>query len=258
MLSKKQLQRGLTTKFIGRKLFVFESIDSTNACAKTLAEAGCEEGTVVLADYQSQGRGRLGRTWLAEPGQNLLFSIVLRPSIPQSQSPVLTFLSAVAVSRAVEKVTGVPTHCKWPNDVLLNKKKVCGILTESSLTNGSVAYSVVGIGLNVNQQKFSDSIKDATSVALELGKECDRKALFHNVLCEFEELYEALLSGKHESILDEWNRRCSMFGHTVTVSTHDSQISGTAKRLNDDGGLVLSTNSGEQTFYAGDVTIISS
>ncbi len=258
MLSKKQLQRGLTTKFIGRKLFAFESIDSTNACAKTLAEAGCEEGTVVIAEFQSHGRGRLGRTWLAEPGQNLLFSIVLRPKIQQGQSPVLIFLSAVAVARAVEKTTGVAVHCKWPNDVLINKKKVCGILTESSLTNGSFAYSVVGIGLNVNQQTFSNSVKGATSVALELGKVCDRKALFHNVLCEFEELYQALRSGKPELILNEWNRRCSMFGQEVTVKTPSAQISGTAKRLNEAGGLVLSTDSGEQTFYAGDVTIISS
>ncbi len=122
MLSKKEILKGLKTRVVGKKLFVFESIDSTNACAKTLAETGTPEGTVVVADHQTAGRGRLGRTWNSEPGRNLLFSVVLRPTLPKESSGFLTFYSAVFIARALERVTGRPVECKWPNDILINAK----------------------------------------------------------------------------------------------------------------------------------------
>jgi BirA family biotin operon repressor/biotin-[acetyl-CoA-carboxylase] ligase len=256
MLDKKKLQRGLTTRAFGKKLFVFESIDSTNICAKTLAEVGCGEGAVVLADFQTHGRGRLGRSWLSEPGANLLFSLVLHP--PQAQITLLPFLMSVGIARIVEHIIKQPVGCKWPNDVLLNNKKLCGILIENSLTTGSLAYSIVGIGLNVNQRSFPNSLHSVTSLAVETGKEFDRASLFKSILQELEDLYDAVKKGRTIPILEEWNRRCTMLGHAVTIRTHDTTYEGIAERLSEDGVLVLHTASGAKTFYAGDATVISS
>lgn len=256
MLDKRTLQKGLKTKSFGRKLFVFNSIDSTNACARTLAEAGAEEGTVVIADFQTQGRGRLGRTWISEPGANLLFSIVLRPS--QMEIALLPFSASVAVARAIEHLTRHRAECKWPNDVLMNNRKVCGILIETTMTDEDRAYAIIGIGINANQRTFPSSLSAVTSIALETGKEIDRSALFKHVLREFEEIYRTIQSRSAENIMSEWRTRCSMLGHRVIIRSHDTTYEGVAERLSDDGGLVLLTEAGEKTFYAGDTTVISS
>ncbi|HEX9615756.1 MAG TPA: biotin--[acetyl-CoA-carboxylase] ligase, partial [Bacteroidota bacterium] len=158
MLSKETLLSSLSTSLFGRKLFVFESIDSTNTCARTLAEAGMEEGAVVLAEYQTSGRGRHGRTWNAEPGENLLFSVLLRPAIPRTSAGFLTFFAAVSVAQALEEVSESRIECKWPNDLLLNGKKVSGILLENTFEKDRVDYSVIGIGINVNQSSFPNHL----------------------------------------------------------------------------------------------------
>ena len=128
MYSKEELQQGLNTQVVGSKIFVFETIDSTNACARTLGDAGTQEGAVVVTNFQTSGRGRLGRTWLAEPDANLLFSVLLRPRISVDVSGQLTLYASVAIARAIEQCVGAPVECKWPNDLLLNGKKFCGIL----------------------------------------------------------------------------------------------------------------------------------
>ncbi len=257
MLSKKQLQRGLKTSVVGKKLFVFESIDSTNACAKTLAETGTPEGTVVIADHQTSGRGRLGRSWVSQPGSNLLFSLVLRPGLARESAGLLTFFSAVFIARALEKATGQQVECKWPNDILINGKKCCGILLENSFSLNKLDFSVVGIGINVNQREFEGELADrATSLFREFGKEYDRTDLFQTLLQESDLLLARLKKGAVDEIMDEWNSRCRMFGKPVTVSQGESLVSGTAMRLSADGGLVVKTTAGQSTFYAGDVTVV--
>ncbi|MBI5463365.1 MAG: biotin--[acetyl-CoA-carboxylase] ligase, partial [Ignavibacteriales bacterium] len=136
MLSKAELQHELGVSVIGRKLFVFEEIDSTNLCAKVMADAGTEEGAVVIADHQTAGRGRRGRTWVDARGDNLLYSILLRPALSTDDLARLTFLVATAVARTVHATGNLTAECKWPNDVLIDGKKVCGILVENGVANG--------------------------------------------------------------------------------------------------------------------------
>ena len=257
VISKQSVLKGLRTKVVGKKLFVFESIDSTNACAKTLAETGTPEGTVIVADFQTSGRGRLGRTWKSEPGANLLFSLVLRPPLKKEAAGILTFFSAVFIARALESIAGIPFECKWPNDVLLNGKKCCGILLENSFFQDTFAYSVVGIGINVNQASFEkDLAGKATSLFKELGHTFDRTSLLQELLRQADKLMPSLERGNIPEIMDQWNARCSMFGKPVVVAHGNEQIAGTALRLNGDGGLVVETASGQSTFYAGDVTVV--
>ncbi len=257
MISKESILKGLKTRIIGKKVFVFESIDSTNACARTLAEAGTAEGTVVVADYQTAGRGRLGRSWLSAPGTNLLFSIVLRPTLKKESAALLTFYSAVSIARALERVTGKPFECKWPNDILLNGRKCCGILLENSFLQDRFDFSVIGVGLNVNQSSFPDDLGNrATSLLVELGHQLDRTALLQELLRETDALLPIVHKGDVPTIMDEWNSRCLMFGKPVTITHGEERISGTALRLDAEGGLVINTPSGPSTFYAGDVTIV--
>jgi len=258
MYSKEELQQGLVTQVVGSKIFVFETIDSTNACARTLGDAGTPEGAVVLTNFQTSGRGRLGRIWLAEPDANLLFSVLLRPRISVDVSGQLTLYASVAIARAIEQCVGVPVECKWPNDLLLNGKKFCGILLENSFQQSELSYAVIGAGININQRTLSPEIAGrATSLSIETGKSFDRKEVFHVVLQELDLLYKSAREGDFSFIEAEWTRRCFMFGKTVTVQQHDHTIAGTVLRLNHDAGLVIATSDGLQTIYAGDVTLIS-
>lgn len=257
MYSKEELQEGLKTSVFGRKLFVFDEIDSTNACAKALAEAGTEEGATVIADYQAEGRGRMGRTWQSPSGTNLLFSSILRPGLLKEKSNLLTFFACVAVARAVESTAQEPLECKWPNDLYLNGKKLSGILLENSFNQSDLEYSVVGVGINVNQTAFDDQIAPlATSLSRELKHDVDRKKLFCSVLTQLEELYPSVKNSDFSAILKEWNCRCSMFGRQITVRGGKHEISGTALRLADDGGLMLETTDGVKTVYAGDASVV--
>ncbi len=257
MISKESVLKGLKTQVVGKKLFVFESIDSTNACAKTLAETGTPEGTVVVADFQTSGRGRLGRPWISEPGANLLFSIVLRPTLKKESAGILTFFSAVFIARALERISGHVIECKWPNDILLNGKKCCGILLENSFLQDRFDFSVVGIGINVNQLSFQDDFSDrATSLFKELKHKFDRAELLQELLRGADTLLPSVQRGDVQTIMEEWNSRCSMFGKPVTIAHGEECISGTALRLDSEGGLVINTKAGQSTFYAGDVTIV--
>jgi BirA family biotin operon repressor/biotin-[acetyl-CoA-carboxylase] ligase len=250
MYSKEELQRGLTTQVVGSKMFVFETIDSTNA--------GTQEGAVVVTNFQTSGRGRLGRIWLAEPDANLLFSVLLRPRISVDVSGQLTLYASVAIARAIEQCVGEPVECKWPNDLLLNGKKFCGILLENSSQQSELSYAVIGAGINVNQQTLSPEIASrATSLCIETGKTFDRKKVFQVVLQELDLLYKSAREGDFSFIEAEWTRRCLMIGKAVTVQQHDHTIAGTALRLNHDAGLVISTSEGIQTIYAGDITLVS-
>jgi len=258
MYSKEELRKGLETRTIGRRFFVFETIDSTNACAKTLGDAGTDEGSVVVADFQTEGRGRHGRSWIAEPGANLLFSVLLRPATREESAGLLTFFAAAAVAKAIESTTGLSVECKWPNDLLLRGKKFCGILLENSFQLRELAYSVVGVGINVNQNSFPDELRaNVTSLVHECGSPLDRKELLQRILLEMDTLYVEAAKGDFRRVLDEWLQRCRMFGQSVTVEQHHEQVSGTVVRLNEDGGLVIRTLSGTTTVYAGDVTVVA-
>lgn len=255
--SSEELQRGLNTHTFGRKLFVYNSIDSTNACAKLLASTGIEEGTVVIAEYQTAGRGRLRRTWIAESGSNLLFSVIIRPRLERDKAGLLPFFAAASIALAVEAVTGKPCECKWPNDLLMNGKKFCGILIESAFQHHLLDYAVIGIGLNVNQKSFSGELADrATSLSRECDKEFDRKDIFHRVMTSLESLYTEVVKGNFSTTLKEWKTHSTMFDKFITLTQAGEEIHGRAIALAADGGLVLTTPDGQRVYYAGDVTNI--
>jgi BirA family biotin operon repressor/biotin-[acetyl-CoA-carboxylase] ligase len=256
MYSKQELLDGLRTKIVGRRLFVFDEIDSTNTCAKALADTGMEDGTVIIADHQNAGRGRLGRAWLSDPGSNLLFSVILRPKIKQPHIGLLPLFAAAGVAAATEDATDKKVECKWPNDLLLAGRKFCGILLESLIAEESLDYAVVGIGLNVNQKAFNDDLKNrATSLLNETGCEYDRRLIFQQTLKSLDALYGSVRKDDFSAALREWNLRARMFGQSVSLAQGDQVFTGIARHIADDGGLVLETPAGNRTFYAGDVTI---
>ena len=257
LLDTAALKKGLHTKKFGQKIFAFETIDSTNSCAKALAACWAEEGTLVLAEEQTAGRGRLGRSWQAAPNQNLTFSVILRPDLPAEAMNLLPLYAAVAVAEAAEKTTGLPIECKWPNDLLINSRKVAGILLEGSLKENAVDFVVIGIGLNVNQTDFPpDFAGRATSLRLEQGRDVDRAALLRETLRALETHYLTIMKRGFNAILPLWLARTRMINKQITVSQDGATLSGVVTGLSPEGALIMQTNGAEKTLYAGDVSIV--
>jgi BirA family biotin operon repressor/biotin-[acetyl-CoA-carboxylase] ligase len=234
----------------------FETLNSTNDLAKELAAQGAPEGTVVVAEAQTGGRGRLGREWDSPPGVGLYVSLVLRPMLPPLELPQITLTTAVAVVRAVRRVVGVTPGIKWPNDLLLNGKKLGGILTEMETESDRIRHVVVGLGLNVNNTGFSPGLAaTATSLTLATGGAYSRVKLLKAWLEEFEELYDRFLNQGFTEILEEWKGATVTLGRAVTVRQGPREISGQALDVAPDGALLLRTASGEMVrVTSGEIT----
>jgi len=253
--SAKALRESLTTSFVGRRLEYRAALGSTQDLARELARAGAAEGTVILAGRQTAGRGRLGRSWISPRG-GLYLTVVLRP--PVQHLKALVIIAALAVARAVERLTGLQTSLKWPNDVLVAGRKVSGILSESELMGEGVSYALVGIGLNVNADMaaYAEAAPLSTSVMTELGREVSREALAAGILNEFEALYLAAQAG--EPIDQEWRARLGMLGKEVRVHFGEQVEEGLAEDVDSDGSLILRRADGSRvTIAAGDVTLQS-
>lgn len=257
MFTSQTLRKGLKTQRFGNKIYTFDTIDSTNNCARALAACWAEEGTVIIAEEQTAGKGRLGRTWHARPNENLTFSIILRPSADPEKVNILPLFVAVAVAQAIERTTSLKVECKWPNDLLVNGKKTAGILLEGSVKENALEYVVVGIGVNVNQVLFPHDLEGkATSLRLEHGKEVDRIALFREILSSLENHYKTLSSNGFNAVLPLWLARSSMINREISVSERGSVFSGVVRGLSPEGGLILDSPQGAKTLFAGDVTIL--
>ena len=257
MYTAQALRQGLKTMRFGNKIYTFDTIDSTNNCARALAACWAEEGTVIIAEQQTAGKGRLGRVWQANPNENLTFSIILRPSAHPEQVNLLPLYVAVAVAQAIERATSLKVECKWPNDLLINGKKVAGILLEGSVKENQLEFVVVGIGVNVNQVAFLGDLEGkATSLRLAIGKDLDRNALFREILNSLENNYKTLSSSGFKTVLPLWMARSSMINRQISVSEHGSVISGVVRGLSPEGGLILESPQGAKTLFAGDVTIL--
>lgn len=257
MFSEHFLRKGLKTRVFGNKIFTFDSIDSTNNCAKAVAGCGAAEGTVVIAEQQTAGRGRMGRPWQSNPNENLIFSIVLRPRLSADALNLLPLYVAVAISAAIEHVTGLKVECKWPNDILYNGKKVAGILIEGSIKQDTMDYVVIGVGINVNQVRFEGELSTrASSLKLESNKEVDRVRLFKEILAGLEKDYKLFQTSGFQSVVPQWMARSTMLNKTISISQQGTIISGVVKGLSPEGGLVLKSNDAEQTVFAGDVTVL--
>jgi BirA family biotin operon repressor/biotin-[acetyl-CoA-carboxylase] ligase len=253
--SAKALKEDLTTGFVGRRLEYRAALGSTQDLARELARAGAAEGTVVLAGRQTAGQGRLGRYWVS-PAGGLYLTVVLRPPAEHLKAPVI--VAALAVARAIERLAGLETSLKWPNDVLVAGRKIAGILSESELMGQNVSYALVGIGVNVNTDMaaYPQSAPLATSVMTELGREASREALAANILNEFETLYLAALAG--EPIDKEWRARLGTLGKKVQVRFGQRVEEGLAEDVDRDGDLILRRADGSRlAIAAGDVTLQS-
>ena len=257
MLRERMLRTGLKTRIFGTKIYTFETIDSTNNCAKAVAACGAVEGTVVFSEQQTSGKGRLGRLWVANPNENLTFSVILRPRITPDQLDVLPLYVAVAVAQAVEKATGLDVVCKWPNDLLIRGKKFAGILIEGSVKQNNVEYVVVGIGINVNQRQFAaDLASKATSLQLEGKGEIDRAILFRETLVSLESNYTKVSSDGFDSVLPLWLGRTKMLNKPVSVLQQGQTFTGIMKGLSPEGGLVLLADGIEKVLTAPEATVI--
>jgi BirA family biotin operon repressor/biotin-[acetyl-CoA-carboxylase] ligase len=252
-LNQSAITRGLTTRFIGQNVLCYPSVTSTNDIARQQALAKYQEGTAVIAEKQTSGRGRLKRDWVTPQG-NIAVSVVLYPH--RKDLHFLTMLAALAVQYSIQKTTGLKCQLKWPNDVLIEGKKVCGILLESQAARDSVEYAIIGIGINVNMKlsEYPEISTIATSLADKTGKEVSRVVLLQNLFVEMERLYLRLRGG--ESILAEWRDNLMTLGKRVHVRAGDEVFEGIAESVAEDGSLMLRCADGSlMKFTAGDVTL---
>lgn len=248
------LHNTLDTKFVGRHVHHYACLASTMEVAKKVAGQGAVEGTVVIADEQTSGRGRQGRAWLSPKG-SLAISIILRPSL--NSLPQLVMIASLAVVRAVRKVAGLEAQIKWPNDVLIKGKKVCGILIESEVKGDRVNAAIIGIGININldPSAFPEISTLATSLSHELGKEIPRDKLTGILLCELEQLYLEAQAGA--PVHEEWRAHMETLGKSIQVRTGQSVEQGIAEAVTKNGNLILRRADGSfAEILAGDVTVV--
>ena len=244
------------TKWAGKTVHFARETDSTNLWIKRLAKEGAPEGTLALAEFQSAGRGRLGRSWEVPEGTSVMMSILLRPKFEPQYAPTLTLVMGMAVAKAVKKL-GFDVSIKWPNDVVVSHKKICGILTEMGVRDGKIDYAVIGVGINVNIREFPEEMADkATSLYLESGREFDRSQIPGLVMEAFEEYYEKFavtcdLSGlkeEYESILANYNQ-------PVRVLAKEP-YEGVARGITDGGELLVEKTDGTiVAVSAGEVSV---
>lgn len=234
-------------QLIGSDIFHFEEIDSTNNYAKKIANEGCPHGTVVIADKQTLGRGRVGRQWQSDSSDGIWFSLVIRPDLEPENIQIITLAASVAVVEAIDETQGIVCGIKWPNDIMLDGKKLGGILTELSAEPGHVNYVVVGIGINVNQdlEQFDDEIKQkAASLKMHTGKQVSRVDLLGSVLSHFEKIYKCVLLGQNQEIIDKWNKFSVTIGKEVKIIYRDVEYIGTAQSIASDGKLIVECKDG--------------
>ena len=252
-LSPAAITDNLETRFIGQKIVYYPRLTSTMDVARREARQGATEGTVVVADEQTVGKGRVKRVWLS-PGGSIALSVILYPDT--ACLPGLIMLSSLAVARSIETVTGLGTQIKWPNDILVNGRKVCGILVENDWHGHKVAYAIIGIGINVNFRlsDFPGILPAATSLADETGKDVSRLALVRALLTEMERLYLALPDG--DFVYREWRTKLVTLGRKVRVESGKTMLEGIAESVARDGSLLLRHPDGSSTqIVAGDVRL---
>lgn len=265
ILNSFEISHGLDTEFIGKYAEYFDVLGSTNDYAKKRAQEGCKEGTVIVADTQEAGRGRLGRTWASPKGKGIWMSVILRPVISPYDVQIITLAASVAVVSAIKKTTGIKAGIKWPNDILLEGKKVCGILTEMSSEMDRVNHLILGIGVNVNQQDkdFTEELR-GTAASIRMYAEdkklpvtiFKRSDIIKNVLTELEAVYIEVCSGRSLNVLNEWRDYSAVLGKKIRVIYNDSEIAGIARDITDDGRLVVMCDDGvTREITSGEVSI---
>lgn len=261
LLLAEEVRARLQTRVLGRPdVICLAQTDSTNLEAKRLAAKGAPEGTVVVADSQTSGRGRRGRSWFSPAGRNLYLSILLRPTMSPAQTPRLTLMAAVAAAQTLNRIAGLKAHIKWPNDILIGDKKVVGILTEISTEMDVVDYVVVGLGVNVNTTAADmppDIRASATSIRAECGDRFSRTTLLCSLLHHFETCYDTLKQDGFKPIMALWRSMSDIIGQPVYVDMLNIRHTGIVEDVDDDGVLILKDEAGRRhRIFSGDVTRI--
>lgn len=256
-ISEFEWKRCRKTKWIGSELIYLDTVDSTNAKVKQLAAEGYPNGTLVVADAQTAGRGRRGRVWESPAGNSIYMSLLLKPEIHPDNASMLTLVAALALAKAISETVKQPAYIKWPNDIVMNRKKVCGILTEMSLQSGGIEYIVVGVGINVHTEAFPEELSHmATSLFLETGAHCNRLELIMAVWEAFEYYYEIYLQTQDLSnLVNEYNVHLVNRNQMVRVLDPKEPFEGEAIGITAGGELIVDTMEGRKYVSSGEVSV---
>lgn len=250
LLNADEISSKLDTEFIGRKIVIFDETDSTNTQAKL--NSSYPEGSVFIAEVQNHGKGSRGRQWSSPRGTGIWHTILLKPDISLQEVSQITLVAGLAVCKAI----GLGSQIKWPNDIVIGTKKVCGILTEMSAETDMVNYVVCGIGINVNDEKFPDEIAyRATSMYIESGQKYTRNDIIAALLNEFEAVYKKFLNGGLEAVLDDYKKSCVTLGRDVSVIFKNKTVTGKAVDIDNGGALIVDTEAGTIRVNSGEVSV---
>jgi BirA family biotin operon repressor/biotin-[acetyl-CoA-carboxylase] ligase len=252
------LKKRLALSIFSSQIHYLTTIDSTNALAKKLADQGAPEGTLVITEEQTAGRGRRGRTWTSPAGANLLFSVLLRPPVEGDRVFVLTMVLALAGVKALSGVAGVRAMIKWPNDLYVGTKKLAGILTEFSVRGKKIDWAVLGMGMNVSWRPEAPKGigAPATSLLEEAGQRVSRNELLLEILTGFQTLYREVVRGNMGALYKEWNQNCLVLGKAVVIESERERIEGKALRIDEGGALIIQDAGGnERRILTGDVSL---
>lgn len=258
LLLPNEIQNGRKTKVLGKDIQYYKEVISTNNQAKLAAQQDAGEGTIIVSEAQTSGRGRLARGWYSPAEKGIWFSVILRPHFLPQEAPKCTLLAAVAIVKAIETITEIQVGIKWPNDILYNKLKLVGILTEMNAEMDCINYIIIGMGINVNIQKNEFPLElqhIATSLAIIKGKKISRVQLLNEILFQIETLYNIAQAEGFVKILEEWKKYSVTLGKTVDVIGINDTFAGLAMDIDEDGALLVKTKAGIKRVLAGDVSI---
>ena len=256
-----EITRDLKTKLIGKRVYYFEEIDSTQNFAQNIAADKKENGTIIIAEKQTSGRGRLDRKWTSPKG-GIWFSLIIHPKFDVSSSTLIPILSAVALSKSIKSVLGLETEVKWPNDITMNGKKVAGVLVDASFQTNSIDYLILGIGINfdIDAKKLEKRLTKTPNfygIDSLRGKEnkTPPKTLLKEFLLQFEKNLFQLDKGEKSKIIKEWTKRAAGIGKKITINTSNGKISGISQGIDNDGALKIKTKNETKKIYVGDVVL---
>lgn len=254
LLEPEELMVYLTTPTFGREIQYIKSTPTTQSIAHQWAKEGAKEGSLVIAEEQTAGKGRLGNHWVSPANQGIWSSLILRPPISVNEASHLTILSSLAIYKAIWKYTYLPIQIKWPNDLLMDGKKICGILTELKGEQDQLDYVVVGVGINVNLSDNLNQInKPATSLSREWGKPIRRAPLLAAILDEWEQWYRLYLKQGFQPIKHTWEQITQLVGKKITARTPNGKVAGVVRGMNHLGALVLKTKARLTEIYSADI-----
>lgn len=247
-----EITNELDTDIIGKDVYYFKSISSTNIYARKIAEKGFREGVVVIADTQTKGRGRKNRFWFSSFG-GLWFSVVLRPNILPERGMFVTMVASIAVAQTIKKITNIDPVIKWPNDLLINRKKVCGILTEIDIKNDKINYAIVGIGINLNNIISKEIEKIGTSISIEFGSDISRIEFLKIILKYFDNNYKILIKDDFNKIKKLWTNYNNIIGEKVKIKDNGNIKTGIILGIDENGYLILKNIDGISKIFNGDI-----